>query len=101
MRSIFTCYSNSHLHCSPAFAARRFHSRNALTSFFFWVKSWALPGIGMFCEVSLASLLSWSGLACHCHFSLKLTALSALQSYFIFSIGNITPIFQETYKVRA
>ncbi len=24
-----------------------------------------------------------------------------MQSYFIFSIGNITPIFQETYKVRA
>jgi hypothetical protein len=42
-----------------------------LAAFFFWVKSWALPGIGMFCE-----------------------------SYFIFSIGNITPIFQETYKVK-
>jgi MFS family permease len=40
-----------------------------IAQFFFWVKSWALPGIGMFCE-----------------------------SYFIFSIGNITPIFQETYK---
>ena len=31
--------------------ACRFHSRGALASFFFWVKSWALPGIGMFCEV--------------------------------------------------
>ncbi|CAL8462225.1 g1756 [Coccomyxa elongata] len=40
-----------------------------LAATFFWIKSWALPGIGMFCE-----------------------------SYFIFSIGNITPIFQETYK---
>lgn len=28
-----------------------------------------------------------------------LTMLCAVQSYFIFSIGNITPIFQETYKV--
>ncbi|CAK0752621.1 hypothetical protein CVIRNUC_002160 [Coccomyxa viridis] len=51
------------------YEVEEFHSRNAITSFFFWVKSWALPGIGMFCE-----------------------------SYFIFSIGNITPIFQETYK---
>ena len=50
--------------------------------------------------VSLASLLSWSGMACHCYL-LTLTPLSALQSYFIFSIGNITPIFQETYKVCA
>ena len=32
---------------------------------------------------------------------LILTPFSALQSYFIFSIGNITPIFQETYKVCA
>jgi len=41
--------------------ARRFHEHtNAVTAFFFWVKSWALPGIGMFCE-----------------------------AYFIFSIGNL------------
>ena len=34
-------------------------------------------------------------------FVIVLTPLSALQSYFIFSIGNIPPIFQETYKVCA
>ena len=39
----------------------RFHEHtNCLAAFFFWVKSWALPGIGMFCE-----------------------------AYFIFSIGNL------------
>lgn len=30
---------------------------------------------------------------------MSLTRCMLLQSYFIFSIGNITPIFQETYKV--
>ena len=40
---------------------RRFHEHtNAVMAFFFWVKSWALPGIGMFCE-----------------------------AYFVFSIGNL------------
>lgn len=43
----------------------------------------------------LETLICWAfGLLAH-------TWYCAVQSYFIFSIGNITPIFQETYKVRA
>ncbi|KAK9906884.1 hypothetical protein WJX75_009747 [Coccomyxa subellipsoidea] len=51
------------------YEVEEYTAHGPLAAFFFWVKSWALPGMGMFCE-----------------------------SYFIFSIGNITPIFQETYK---
>ena len=61
------CFSGFRLLCLAVFAVRRFHSRNALTSFFFWVKSWALPGIGMFCEVSLTSSPSWSAWRARCH----------------------------------
>jgi MFS family permease len=42
--------------------------RNMFAAFLFWFQSWFIPGLGMFCE-----------------------------SYFIFSIGNITPIFQQEY----
>ncbi|KAK9812798.1 hypothetical protein WJX72_004025 [[Myrmecia] bisecta] len=42
--------------------------RSTLGALFFWLKSWFIPGMGMFCE-----------------------------SYFVFSIGNITPIFTAEY----
>ena len=32
---------------------RRYTAHGPLAAFFFWVKSWALPGMGMFCEVTL------------------------------------------------
>ena len=79
--------------------ACRFHSRNAVTSFFFWVKSWALPGIGMFCEVISRSPAQMTALLEGFLLVIGLHMECAVQSYFIFSIGNITPIFQETYKV--